>query len=132
MKHSLIIRSLINPDSVSALTEMEWDLLIRQGRRANLLAKLADSLTLQDVPDKPRQHLESAWKMAEQQRIASHWEVDCIGAALTALEIPIVLLKGAAYLEAELPLSRGRSFADIDILVPKQQISCLLYTSRCV
>ncbi len=123
----LIIHSLNNPSSVATIDELDWDLLIRQARRASLLAKLAcvlaDKGLLGQVPEKPRLHLESARKMAEQQAVSSRWEVDCICEALASLETPIVLLKGAAYLKAELPLSDGRSFSDIDILVPELDLA---------
>jgi hypothetical protein len=34
----------------------------------------------------------------------------------------VILLKGAAYVAAELPVARGRMFSDIDILVPKHAL----------
>jgi hypothetical protein len=39
--------------------------------------------------------------------------------ALAALSCPIVLLKGTAYLAAQLPLSRGRVSSDVDLMVPR-------------
>src|SRR5205085_11661497 len=39
--------------------------------------------------------------------------------ALCPLGIPLILLKGAAYVAAGLPAGRGRLFSDIDVLVPK-------------
>jgi hypothetical protein len=45
------------------------------------------------------------------------WEVDRIQFALRSIETPILLLKGAAYLLADLPLAQGRLVSDVDILV---------------
>ena len=45
-------------------------------------------------------------------------EVGHIRQALANLPAPPVLLKGAAYVVAELPNATGRRFGDIDILVP--------------
>jgi hypothetical protein len=45
-----------------------------------------------------------------------------VDAALRGVEASIVLLKGAAYLLADLPPARGRYFSDVDILVPKHAL----------
>jgi hypothetical protein len=105
------------------LSGLEWDLLIRQGRRANLLARLAHVLSrgglIDTVPVGPRHHLIAALKMAERQEVALRWEVECIRHALTAAEVKVVLLKGAAYVMAGLAAAHGRTFSDVDIIVPK-------------
>lgn len=49
-------------------------------------------------------------------------EVERIGAALHGLDLPLILLKGAAYALADLDAGRGRLFSDIDILVPKERL----------
>ncbi len=67
-------------------------------------------------------HLVSALNLAARQRIAMRWEVSCIGKALARPRVPVVLLKGAAYLMAELPAAAGRMFGDVDILVPKESL----------
>jgi hypothetical protein len=36
--------------------------------------------------------------------------------------VPLVLLKGAAYLLADLPAARGRHFSDVDLLVPRDRL----------
>lgn len=41
---------------------------------------------------------------------------------MAGVDTPAILLKGAAYLLANLPPSRGRLFSDIDILVPKRAL----------
>jgi hypothetical protein len=123
---ALITQTLLQPERSLALTAAQWDLLVRQGRRANLLGKLAAELAsfglLERVPQAPRSHLFSALAVADQQARAIRWEVRCIHEALAAEDIPAVLLKGAAYVMAELPPARGRVFSDVDILVPKERI----------
>lgn len=119
-------QALIIPDSLKQFSALDWDLLVRQGRRANLLAKLASKLErcglLAEIPKAPRLHLISALKMTEQQNTAMLWEIECIQEALGILDIPIILLKGAAYLASNLEVAYGRSFSDVDILVPRSQI----------
>jgi hypothetical protein len=54
----------------------------------------------------------------ENQR-SLRWEVNRIQRALTSLDVPVILLKGAAYIVADLPPAPGRIATDVDILVPK-------------
>lgn len=122
----LILQALCQPESVSTLSLKEWDVLIRQGRRANLLARLTVELQRHDlldqVPAAPRQHLQSALRMVERQDIALRWEITCLERELQEANTPFILLKGAAYVMAGLPAARGRTFSDVDIMVPKAAI----------
>jgi hypothetical protein len=43
-------------------------------------------------------------------------------ALLAGLDFPLVLLKGAAYVAADLPASKGRLIEDIDLLVPAEHL----------
>ena len=119
----LVVEALLRPESVVSLRALEWDLLVRQARSANLLARLAWVLTQQGrmdtVPHAPRQHLQSALQLAMRQDIALRWEVECICIALSDSGTRLTLLKGAAYVMAGLTAARGRTFSDVDILVPK-------------
>lgn len=126
--HDLIFQALKRPDTPAAFSLQEWDLLIRQGRRANLLSRLAWLLGeagCRSVPAVVARHLLSAEATAERQRTAIRWEVECIRAALAVTGVPLVLLKGAAYVLADLPTAKGRLFSDVDIIVPKQSIAAV-------
>lgn len=124
MSAPLLLQTLLSPHQVDGFAPRQWDLLIRQARRANLIARLATLLEprLAEVPHGPRQHLQSALLIADRQRVATRWEAGCIQEALASLGVRPILLKGAAYLLAGLPAARGRLFGDVDILVPKAQI----------
>lgn len=128
MKLNLLVNVFRHTCLVEQLTPTQWDLLIRLARRSNLLSTLAFMLRENDnfeqVPVAPKAHLESAILMAEEQHRAALWEVECIREALGDLNAPRVLLKGAAYLADGIPMSKGRIFSDIDILVPKPYIIC--------
>jgi hypothetical protein len=123
---SPILEDFLNSGSVSGLSAWQWDLLIRQARRANLLARLAWLLQTKGladlVPEVAKPHLQSATIIAQRQDIAIHWEVNCIRAALSGTGVPVVLLKGAAYVLAGLPAAKGRVFSDVDIIVPRDAI----------
>lgn len=125
-ENGLLIRAVQVPGRLATLSLTEWDLLIRQARRANLLARLAAGIfrarAWADVPPAPAAHLSSAAKMAERQNQAIRWEVACIAEALASAGVDLILLKGAAYVMAGLPTAEGRTFSDVDILVPKRQI----------
>lgn len=104
----------------------EWDLLIRQARRAGLLARMAIAIEelgwLDAVPPQPRLHFEAERRLADKHDRDVRREVRHIEAALAGTGAPIILLKGAAYVIGGLPPSRGRLFNDIDIMVPKDSL----------
>jgi hypothetical protein len=105
----------------------DWELLVRQARQADLLARIAEQLDAlgltSDVPSQPRAHLEGARRLSRAQRDEVGREIGHLEEALTPLGLPVLLLKGAAYVVAQLPAAAGRLFSDIDILVPKARLS---------
>jgi hypothetical protein len=54
-----------------------------------------------------------------------HWEVELLRKALRGIDIPVILLKGAAYVIGKLPPAQGRIFSDIDIIVPKEKLDAV-------
>jgi len=121
----LLLKVLREPKIIISMGLADWDLLLRQARSSNLLARIHSLLIKQDliddVPPKPREHLEWTSVIAERQIKAVHWEVAMIRKALIKTG-PVILLKGAAYVMAKLPPAHGRLFSDIDIMVPKDSI----------
>ena len=118
-----VVLALRDPAALRGSSLPQWETLIRQGRRTNLLPRLALALDelglLGEVPPAPRVHLEAARTLARAQADAVRREVAYVDRALASAGVPIVLLKGAAYLIAGLSAARGRVFSDIDILVPQ-------------
>lgn len=122
---TMLVSLLCEPSTAASLSLSQWDLILRQARESGLLSRLAYELQKQDfagVPEQMLMHLESAITYAERQRQVVQWEVRCISEALEMNNVPIVLLKGAAYVVANLPAARGRIFSDIDIIVPKKHL----------
>jgi hypothetical protein len=107
---------------VDASSRRFEDVIVR-AREANLLGTLAARLderrSLDRVAQAPRAHLVAARVQALAQQIAVRREVGQVANALRPLAVPVVLLKGAAYVLAGLPPANGRFFSDVDILVPK-------------
>lgn len=125
----LVTQVIRNPQSVTGFSLTMWDLFIRQARAADLLPRmgfiLQDNSLWEQVPEKPRTHIQIAQTVADKHQTAVKWEVRCIGEALSKLPIPVVLLKGAAYVISGHPTGRGRLFSDVDILVPREQINAV-------
>lgn len=122
----LLAKVFIAPELALALSLTEWDLLIRQARRANVLARLAgcfeDKKILDSVPERPRLHLQSAQIHAQRFSISLDWEIQCINKALEQLNGPMIFLKGTAYHVAGNQAAKGRVFSDVDILVSEQAL----------
>ncbi|RQO55939.1 hypothetical protein DBR47_18910 [Paucibacter sp. KBW04] len=128
---SLLSRALVDPAACLLWDVRDWETLLQQARRANLLARLALGFEraglLSQVPAGPRRHFDSVQKVVDSQERAVRWEVGQIAHALHDLGAPVLLLKGAAYVMAGLPAAQNRLFADVDILVPRPQLEAVEY-----
>jgi hypothetical protein len=89
---------------------------------SRLAFNLAGSGHIDSAIAPARAYLLSALAIADRQEIAIRWEVECIRTALKTVQVPLVLLKGAAYVMAGLPAAKGRVFSDVDIIVPEKDI----------
>ena len=123
----LLLTVLLAPGTAAGLDAAGWDLLIRQARRAGLLARLARDLEAAgvEVPAAPAAHLHWGKAAARHHAQVIRWEVDRILLALAEPAVPVLLLKGTAYLMAELPVAEGRVFSDVDILVPRAALDAV-------
>lgn len=124
--HALLVRILRTPEAITRLSMNEWDMLVRQARSAGLLARVRNLLAqhnlIENIPAAARWHFDAAATLAEKQQLAVRWEVKKIREALSELGIPVIVLKGGAYVMANLTAASGRLFNDIDILVPRDQL----------
>lgn len=122
-----LLQVLVEPGRMADLSLAEWDRLLPQALRASLLSRLAllagDQGFVDGLPAPVRRHFASAATAAVRQRQAVAWEARMLDQALAAEGVPGVLLKGAAYVMADLPPARGRLFADVDLLVPKAALA---------
>ncbi|NDP46949.1 MAG: nucleotidyltransferase family protein [Sulfuriferula multivorans] len=122
----LLACTLRAPDSITRLSLAKWDTLVRQARAAGLLARLAHLFRQLDlfkaIPANVQWHFEAAETLADRQRTAVQWELQQIHKALDDLGSPFIVLKGGAYVAANLSAANGRLFNDIDILVPRDKL----------
>ena len=125
-QYPLLCTVLIEPRLALNFNLRQWDLLIRQARSANLLARLGylfDSTgLLNQLPAQPLTHIKSAQAYADRFYISLQWEISCIQDALNPVNVPLVLLKGSAYFIAGNNAAKGRLFSDVDILVPEDKL----------
>jgi hypothetical protein len=119
-----LLRSLSQPESTSAVSPAEWSRLLSAARSMNLLGTLAERLHRAgtNIPAAVVRHLDGARQLAARQRQSVLWEVHSLQAALEGLGVPVVLLKGSAYVIGNHPVSVGRMFGDIDVLVPRDAL----------
>ena len=124
--NQVLVNVLQDPTQVQDYGLREWDLLVRQARRADLLATVSglihDAGFDQTIPTDVRRHFDAHLTLVHANQTAIMWEVAQIYRTLENISVQPILLKGAAYLLAGLPVSTGRIFNDIDILVPRVNI----------
>lgn len=128
-EQDLLLRTLVRPATMLELTDAEWDALLPRARAGRLLGRLAAEATALDISDrlplKARHHLRAATAVAAHHLRMVRWELNRIERALAGLPIPMLLLKGAAYVAAELPPARGRLVTDVDIMVSRSSLNAV-------
>ena len=82
------------------------------------------------LPASVRDRFFAAQVFVRQHQRAARWEINRILAALEGSDVPLVLLKGGAYIFAELPPSRGRLLSDVDLLVPRELLDSFEQTLK--
>lgn len=121
MMASPLYRLLGGQCQPSQLSLEQWNLLLQQGRSAQVLGTLAARLKQRQqwaqVPEDARWPLQAALVVAEKYRRDALAEVNHLLPVFNALEQPLILLKGAAYALSERPFAQGRTFSDLDVLV---------------
>ncbi len=118
----LLVRALREPASVHKLPEWDWTELIAVARAESLMGSLAYRLEGLPLPPKVERILDDARRDAEQARRQALWEAEMARRALAPLGVPVILLKGTAYVSAGLSAGVGRSIGDLDILVPRETL----------
>ena len=118
---------LASPEQTLQWQPGEWADLVAQARQAGLLARIAllmrSTFEVEHWPTGVSGHFDSALRLCRAQQLEIHRETGYIRKALGELQAPVVLLKGAAYVMADLPPAAGRVFGDVDILVPKASLA---------
>ena len=100
----------------------QWNALIAVARAERLIGALAVRLEGRGLPVEVEAVLADARRSSEQERRAALWEADCCRRALKDYHGKAVLLKGTAYVAANMDAGAGRSIGDLDILVAEKDL----------
>jgi len=118
----LLARALRDPASVTTLDATGWTALLQIARAEQLIGTLAARVQGLKMPPDAARILTDAAASIAQQRIAALWEAEVARRVLKPLGVPVILLKGTAFLAAGLKAGVGRSVGDLDLLVPRERI----------
>ncbi len=118
----LLIRALCDRTSVSTLGTDEWTALIAAARAESLIGSLAHRLQGASLPSKVERLFEDARRDHDYARTQALWEAEMARRALAPAGVPVILLKGTAYVAAGLSAGQGRSIGDLDIMVPRESL----------
>ena len=118
----LLARALLDPASVASLDGAGWQALLTMARAELLSASLAHRLDGIAKPAAAQRFLDDAKASCHQGRLVALWEVEMARRALGDLGVPVVLLKGSAFIAAGLAAGQGRFVGDLDILVPRAEL----------
>lgn len=122
MSGLLLTQILRDPQSATVLDAEGWSSLIAAARAEQIVGTFAHRLNGLPMPDSAARILADQRASAAQGRTAALWEAEMARRALAPLGVPVVLLKGTAYVAAGLSAGQGRSIGDLDILVPREAI----------
>ena len=122
-----LLAILRNPDEMWGLSLKGWEVLIPQARFAGIWPQLAAQVRRRgkqtDVPAPVWRQMEAALRVAEVHANNYRWEVNQLQQVFVDVPCPLILLKGVAFQYSDMPWSEGRSFQDIDILVPHGKLT---------
>jgi hypothetical protein len=122
----LLCAILADPSLAKDMSLPQWESIILQARKSKLLGRLHYVITrhgqAEHIPKKVWQHLASAAQLVVEQHLSLGHEINQILEALKTVDGRIVVLKGAAYVLRGADAGFGRTFSDIDILVPREKL----------
>lgn len=120
------VHALCDPSRLADMELCQWDAFLPMAHQLGMVPRLVaqlDALGLSDdMPTRVKLHLESALLVSRRHEQLVRWEVAQINPLLSKLGVPIVLLKGTAYLFSGVSISHGRVYSDVDILVPRDAL----------
>lgn len=121
-----LIAVLRNPTCVHEFSPSQWEALLGEARRTRMLAcmhhLLAQKVPDLDLPVAVRDMLSGHARYVAHMHVLVRSDLRSLGKLAVQVEYPVILLKGAAYLAAELPFAAGRGLSDIDVLVPRHAL----------
>jgi len=112
-----------------SMPPQDFSLLLAEARASGMLGRVAhrlhDETAMPAASEVPGDFLPQVQGARVQARAFRHdvlRELTFLQTALSKVTSPVLLLKGAAYVQLDLPAANGRQFSDIDVLVPAPHI----------
>ncbi|PAY16583.1 hypothetical protein CKO51_25750 [Rhodopirellula sp. SM50] len=106
-----------------------WDRVIRFANHTALLSQIAVDLEKRDdfarLPIQVRRRIDRQNWLTRFNHRSIEYETDAIARVLAPLNVPLVLLKGSAYLAAKCDWAAGRTTSDIDLLVHPKHLDAV-------
>ncbi len=122
----VFLDALTRPETMERLKPVEWNDVLRFARQTALVARLGylarEAGIWERIPEKARQHFDSAAVISRDNQRMIRFEVARIADTLAHADVPFALLKGAAYVWSGLDMSRDRLSSDIDVLVAHRDL----------
>lgn len=119
MSARLLCQLLTEPGRARDVTPTQWPAVLTIAQAERLAGSLAYRLSGLALPPNVQSVLDAARLNADTGRVQALWEVEMARRALAPLGVPVVLLKGSAFVAAGLDAGRGRQIGDLDILVSR-------------
>ncbi len=120
------LNAIREPENLAALAPQQWRRVLRIARRTALHPRVGEFVEkagiAERLPLRVDEQLRAARLLAQHHHRLLGWELGRIRRALAGTTIPRVLLKGAAYVAADLPAAQGRLADDVDLLVPRESL----------
>lgn len=124
---SPLLHFLKGESAVDRLDAESFSLLLAEARACGLLGRVAHAITTSPTAHLLASHLQDQLMAANIHSSGFRqdvWrELAYIEKALSGLNTPVILLKGASYVLLGLPAADGRIFSDVDILVTKEKMA---------
>ncbi|MBB5685529.1 nucleotidyltransferase domain-containing protein [Sphingobium boeckii] len=114
-----LVDAMRDPGSIATLDADGWTGLIAAARAEQMIGSLAFRLEGQALPIAVARMCEEARASSAEWRRTALWEAEMAHRALCPLGIPVVLMKGTAYVAAGLDAGVGRSIGDLDVMIPR-------------
>ncbi len=125
MSAKLLCALLADPSKAATVSPAQWTAVLAIAHAERLAGSLAHRLAGLTLPATVHSVLDAARINAESGRVQALWEVEMARRALAPLAIPVVLLKGSAFVAAGYDAGRGRLIGDLDILVPRTALDAV-------
>ncbi|WP_230480519.1 nucleotidyltransferase domain-containing protein [Sphingomonas sp. Leaf21] len=118
-----LVALLREPEAAEAVPAADWTGILTVARAELLIGTLAHRLDGLRLPAPVARILHDARAEAEETRRVALWEANRVRHALRSLDVPVILLKGTAFVAAGLAAGQGRSIGDCDILLAQGRMA---------